>query len=175
MHGITISGSDPLDLLLKPVAQYLDACWWYIGDPGNVGHSPPLPWPADRHPTDAEMAQWLAASEAAGEELFRFVERDRPVALPGFFSRYGGALGTDWTSYWACDPIDEPAAALGAVAALRIDWFAAPPVLPPEICLYCRNIDSAYWDVFFRDDWMLHAVRWPLGARAREYQPHTRR
>jgi hypothetical protein len=38
-------------------------------------------------------------------------------------------------------------------------WFGGPPAdLPPDICLITRDVDHAYLDLFFRDEWMFQSV-----------------
>ena len=85
------------------------------------------------------------------------------------FSRYADCVDSDWVRYYASDAAEVPVNAFDGAHGLTGDWFATPQALPAAICLFVRNIDSAYWDFFFRDDWAYEAVKGYLGVRASEF------
>jgi hypothetical protein len=136
-----------LDVCLQPLAPTLDECWWWIG---GAGASPRLGVGVLSSADEAE------AYDRWRQEYSRFVE-SHPVGLigrPGFFSRFGGDIDGDWKVYCASDAIEVPLASFAAIQSYETNWFGDFPKAPADVVLIARNIDDAYWDFFFREDWM---------------------
>ena len=164
-----------LEVLLSPIAPALDGCWWWIG---GAGASPPAEVFATSDPQ--AYRRW-------GEEYAKFVEYHDiigDVGRPGYFGRYAGALRRDWDVYCASDAAEPPLDSFRIVQEQRPDWFDAFHDVPTEIALIARVIDSGYWDLFFRDDWMFETVEqrlrsgsltsanWTAFADEREFARH---
>jgi hypothetical protein len=167
MRGLRVQ-SKGLGELLRPIGAFLDGCWWCLGGTG-VSILRPAPG-ADA--SEETIQRWREEEEQAVAEYSLWVDKDFPnyqVGLPGFFSRYADCVDRDWVRYYASDAVEVPTNAFDEAGRLTVDWFAAPPALPTSICLFVRNIDNAYWDFFFRDDWAYEAVKGYLGERAREF------
>jgi hypothetical protein len=144
--------------VLTPAIPQLDTCWWYLGGAGaSLG-----PTVSGKRPlTEKRFATMHEEYQRAADEYALWVDTDLAkygIGIPGFFSRYGSAIQSNWVRYFASDAAEAPVTSFDQVEALRIGWFDPPPPLPNDICLYVRDIDSAYWDLFFRDEWMHDAV-----------------
>ena len=167
MKGLRVQ-SEGLGELLRPIGAFLDGCWWCLGGSGaSVGPRHP-----GRDASVAKLRRWREDMERAAAEFSLWVDNEFPdyqVGLPGFFSRFADCVDSDWVRYYASDAAEVPVSAFDEARGLTVDWFAAPPALPEAICLFVRNIDNAYWDFFFRDDWAYEAVKGYLGERAREF------
>jgi hypothetical protein len=135
--------TSPVNLadVLSPLTRYFDDHWWYFGGNGvNL-------FDADDY-------------RAASEELSLYVDDEHGyrAGRPGFFSRYGRRVDFNWATHFASDlrwPFDAFAA---AAAEWERRWFDRPEVLPDGICLLARDIDGAYHDFFFRDEWAFETV-----------------
>lgn len=181
MKGIRVHGSGKtqeswlhLDWLLRAAAWPLDCCWWYLDGAGCRLDLPELPkFFRQGNRNDPQMKKWHEEDELIRLEHNMWVDSEAAyrVGLPGWFSRYGGAIDGDWALYFAVDHGDGqlPRPILDRVHQMhsRCDWFddiSAWP-LPREVCLVARCIDDAYWDLFFRDAAMLGAVHADLSRR----------
>jgi hypothetical protein len=211
MHGLTVHNFR-LAQALAPIAVSMDQCWWYLGGAGMSFPSiqPParLTTPthiqndrfrrgpgryasvqAASHFDPADWQRYLAESAAAAEEYGKCVDLlgDARVGKPGFFRRYAAGMDTNWQIYFASDaPALEQVGFGDAARQFNGVWFDPPPTeLPTDICLITRDIDSAYLDLFFRDEPMYHSVLnharargWnamPFQNRFSEPMPETRR
>jgi hypothetical protein len=181
VHGLHVNHAD-FDQVLKPLAGFLDACWWNLGGAGM--HFPSIR-PAARlkgsrinefDPDD--LKRYIAEQREASAEYDKWVDNsttDR-VGIPGFFSRYAPGIEGNWKTYYVSDAVNLPAESF-ALARKTFDgnWFDWPPEVPKEICLITRDIDAAYLDLFFRDEWMYRSVFDYLRGRAigvRDYVPY---
>jgi hypothetical protein len=172
MNGLRASGN--LGDLLKPIEAFLDGCWWCLGGSGAKWLGTTYPGNAA---SEAEVTRWREKCRRAAEEYSLWVDDALPnyrVGIPGFFSRYGNAIETDWQIYYASDAAELPVNSFDETLGKRIGWFEAPPELPADICLLVRDIDNAYWDLFFRDEWAYDAVKGHLGGRAKEFVDASR-
>ena len=174
MLGLTISNIH-LHRVLEPIAYQLDYCWWYLGGHGMNFPSvvPPkrvdvpkgAKVPEGIAPWDpADWQRYVEESDAASREYARWLSdpdvADYRVGKPGFFSRYSTGLEGGWAMYCASDAGELPLSSFDQFAS-RFEryWFAEPPEgLPDDICLITRDVDAAYLDLFFRDEWMFKAV-----------------
>jgi len=151
MYGLTVDNIH-FDEVLKPIARQLDFCWWYLGGAGMT-----FPWldATDRERFDREY-------QAASTEYANWLDTSAGIRVgkAGFFSRYARGIEGDWKIYYVSDAAELPADAFRAAAA-KFDrvWFEPPPSdMPAEICLITRDVDHAYLDLFFRDEWMYQTV-----------------
>jgi hypothetical protein len=165
MHGLTVSNTC-LEQTLAAIAAHLDQCWWYLGGAGMS-----FPWIRPPRRSDdsglkfdpVDWDRYLRENEAAAREYGRWLDNDSAayrVGKPGFFSRYSAGMEGDWKIYYASDAAAIPLSSFDEAAG-RFDgvWFDPPPDdLPADICLITRDIDHAYLDLFFRDDWMFRTV-----------------
>lgn len=183
MHGITVQNIH-LDRVLAPLVGTLDQCWWYLDGTGMSLPSirPPARVPAPpagegargrrgpgRHshapPARFDPADWqrfMNETRAAQAEYERWVVQlgHERFGKPGFFSRYAAGMDKNWKMFFASDaPTLEQAGLAEAARLFDHDWFDSPPAeLPSDICLITRDVDAAYLDLFFRDDWMCRSV-----------------
>jgi hypothetical protein len=167
MQGLRASGN--LGDLLKPIEAFLDGCWWCLGGSGAKSLGTTYP---GKGASETAMSLWREECRRAAEEYSLWVDDALPdsrVGIPGFFSRYANAIDTDWKIYYASDAAELPANSFDEARGKRIGWFESPPELPADICLLVRDIDNAYWDLFFRDEWAYEAVKGHLGGRAKEF------
>ncbi len=141
-----------LDGILGPLVPQLDRCWWYLGH-GGVSLEANSSDTAEYEQAMRELGQYM------DEESHDFV-----LGRPGFFGRYGGGLSGDWHIYLAADSTEPPIAVFSEITRLQREqresnraWWderARPPDLAGDLCLLARGVDSAYWEIFFRDDEM---------------------
>jgi len=126
----------------------------------------------------ADMQRYLDESRAATTEYANWIDDSRGyrVGKPGFFARYGQGMDGGWQTYYVSDSPERWPSSFDQMAR-RFDkvWFVAPPdETPPDICLVTRDVDAAYLDLFFRDDWMFSSV-WGYaqekGMKPRHYKP----
>lgn len=152
MHGLRIDPAK-LSLLLRPIGDYLDACWWYLNGSGAS-----IP---------STQAKYVVDNEAAFRDYSSFTsdENGYRVGTPGWFLKYIDWTDTDWAMYMACESStrDSPKETLDWINTFYsqgVDWFrhAKKWELPKDVVFVCRNIDDAYWDLFFRDKSMMNAV-----------------
>lgn len=176
MLGVRIHTRRKLSRLLEPLNSALDRCWWYLNGKG-VSLGPPSPvatpeLPADQSPVGwakwrAENVDWVSACHGQRDAYDEWVNADASyrVGLPGWFSRYIDCAEMDWAIYYACDGADSlPRVTLDWIAAFHatgVDWFGDPRdwSLPTGVAAIIRDIDNAYWDIFFRDNSWLIAFR----------------
>ncbi len=154
--------------MLQPITAFLDGCWWCLGGCG-ASYGPRYP---GKDTTPDQLARWREELARAADEYSLWVDFDWPnyrVGIPGFFSRYASGINTDWKIYYASDAPQLPVHSFDEVQSKSIGWFEPPPPLPADICILVRDIDNAYWDLFFRDDWAYDAVRFYLEERAEEF------
>ena len=184
MHGLTINNIH-LDRVLAPIAIALDACWWYLGGAGMSFPSirPPTRLPPEPHhagerkrrgpgrhtrtgPPKYDPPDWqryLSESRAAQDEYARWIDHlgGARIGKPGFFRRYAAGMDKNWQMYFVSDAaaLDCTGFVADALRRFKGVWFDAPPPdLPADICLITRDIDGAYVDMFFRDEWMYRSV-----------------
>ena len=174
MLGLTVNNIH-LEQVLHPVAYHLDNCWWYLGGHGMSFPSvqppkrvdvpkgtKPLEGLAQFDPVDWQ--RYLDDTSAASREYANWlIDPDLAkyrVGKPGFFSRYVAGMDGGWAMYAASDAPDLPLSSFDQFANhFERHWFTEPPEgLPDDICLITRDVDAAYLDLFFRDDWMFKAV-----------------
>jgi hypothetical protein len=148
-------GFGGLDRILAPIAEKLDACWWFIG---GQGVSIPFDLPDDRQPTQEDYARAKPRRDRQMEEVCRYLTQGGRSGRPGFFSRGGSGLSGDWKFYVATDVTDEPVGLFEQLENSTRDLLARPAEQPPEVCVVVQGVDWAYWDIFFREDWMFKRV-----------------
>jgi hypothetical protein len=140
---------------IRPVAAALDACWWYFG-----GHGFGM---------TTEFVERRRAERLSEEELHEhymqlltnFVDHDTPVGRvgkPGFLTRLGDAVDFSWACHFAIEGDDMPLPSLQAVSKLDGQWFGPFADLPADVAFVARDIDAAYQDYGFRDEWMFKAT-----------------
>jgi hypothetical protein len=189
MFGLTVNNIH-LDQVLEPVAYQLDHCWWYLGGSAMTfpGIRPPqrVEVPKGKMPPEGvavfqadEWERYLAESDAASREYANWIVgsdvANYGIGKPGFFSRYGPGMGGDWQMFCASDSSELKLTSFDEFASrFEGHWFTEPPDnLPDDICLITRDVDAAYLDLFFRDEWMFKAV-WSFllgkGMNPRLYQ-----
>jgi hypothetical protein len=179
-----------LNDVLKPAEAYLDGCWWYIGGAGmqfpsvrtpkrapvdSKSKKPPVP------PFDAvDWERYLNESKAAREEYANWLVSDDivkyRVGKPGFFSRYIAGIDGNWAMYCASDaPELRPTSFDEFESRFKRHWFDPPPEnLPDDICLIARDVDAAYLDLFFRDEWLFQSVWSFLETKGMKPRPFQR-
>jgi hypothetical protein len=132
-------------------------CWWHLGGHGFqltrdfLERLRPRGW-SDEHVHD----HWMRL-------LDEYVDHDTPVdrvGRPGFFTRLGDTVDFSWSNLFAIEgPADVmPLASLRAVNEVDRMWFAPLADLPRDVVLLARDVDGAYQEYGFRDDWMFKAV-----------------
>jgi len=97
------------------------------------------------------MMRWRRENERAVAEYSLWVDSDLPsyrVGLPGFFSRYADCVDSSWVKFYVSDAAQLPVHGFDEASG-ALGWFEAPPAMPADICLIVRDIDGAYWDLFF--------------------------
>lgn len=149
MKGIRVSSAG-LGHLLSPLAWYLDDCWWYFGGDGARLWEGPVERPAspqDFRDAEALWARWVDDSHGVR------------VGRRGFFSRYADRVDFVWTTQFASDSPECPHDAF-AKADDTLSRLDRPEALPLPIFLMARDVDGAYTELFFREDWAFHTV-WP--------------
>lgn len=147
------NGMDQLNVLLKPLVKRLDKCWWLLGGPINMAGA--IPYQRIVDPNDPEFIEWMKKIESLNDDVDNWMlHGGSDVGMPGFFSRFGGGFDIDWHAYLAVDTNMWPDHLSDQLRACvkDVDLTADLPPLPPEVCVYARNIDCAYWEVFFRDE-----------------------
>jgi hypothetical protein len=198
MLGLTVNNIY-LARVLVPVAHYLDHCWWYLGGTGmsfpgirlprtigdvesertDVSRDARQRSPALEAPRfdPGDLQRYREETRAASAEYANWVDASRGyrVGKPGFFSRYAAGMDGGWQTYYVSDSAEQWPVSFGCMAK-RFDtvWFEAPVDVPPDVCLVTRDVDSAYLDLFFRDEWMFSTV-WGYaetkGMKPRDYRP----
>jgi hypothetical protein len=132
-------------------------------------------------PDPEDLQRYLAESRGASDEYARWLDGrcEYRVGKPGFFSRYGAGMEGDWKMYFVSDAPDlQPTSFDDAVSRFDRVWFGEPPAdLPADICLITRDIDHAYLDLFFRDEWMFKSVWGYTEGRGMkpDFEEHERR
>ncbi len=160
MRYLRTSGLRLLDAL-RPIADTLDMCWWYIGGQGFTMTR-----------QFVEGLQPLGLSEQELHDhwiqlLTDYVDHDTPigrVGKPGFFTRLGNSLDLNWACYFAIEGDEMPLPSLHVVAKHDRDWFGPVDDLPSDMVLVARDLDFGYQDYGFRDEWMFLAVLDHLGS-----------
>lgn len=148
MQGLRIVCDQELSMILAPIQQTLDNCWWYLGGAGV------------QFPLHAQNAT-AAELEQQTSDYSRFLD-DRSgyrVGKPGWFSRYINYVDTSWELFFACEGSSSvcPRVPLDWLDTFlskgQVSWFGdvGEWSLPEAVVLVCRNVDDAYWDLFFRD------------------------
>ena len=79
-------------------------------------------------------------------------------ASQGFFTQLGNSLDLDWACYFAIEGDEMPLLSLRRVEEHDACWFGPLDGLPSDVVLVARDIDFAYQDYGFRDDWMFLSV-----------------
>jgi hypothetical protein len=190
VHALTVNNVH-LDQVLAPIAKSLDQCWWFLGGAGMSFPSirPPTriaPPPKTAKTFDDLRAQYDRADwerysremQAANEEYSNWLDTstDDRIGKPGFFARYAAGMDGTWAMYYASDADQLPMHSFRS-AVQRFDgvWFDPPPEdLPSDICLVTRDIDSAYLDLFFRDEWMFRTVWGYLEQKGMNPRPYKK-
>ena len=190
MHGLTV-GNTKLDLVLAPIAQALDKCWWHINGAGMRFPQvrQPRRLPAEkpvrprrgpgRHTAADVLGPYDPADYQRYTDEMSTTRREfegwffQGFAMPGFFSRYAEGVCGDWQVCFASDAEDLPLSLHEAASRFGRVWFAPPPDdLPSDICLITRDVDYAYLDLFFRDRWMFDSVWNDLDAKGMNPKPY---
>jgi hypothetical protein len=190
VHALTVNNIH-LDQVLAPVATSLDHCWWFLGGagmsfpsvrpPARIAPPPRTAKTFDDLKAQYDPADWERYSremQAENDEYNNSLDTstDDRIGRPGFFSRYARGMDSNWAMYFASDAPELPAYSLKS-AARRFErfWFDPPPDdLPSDICLITRDIDSAYLDLFFRDEWMFRTVWGYLEAKGMKPRPYKK-
>ncbi len=162
MRYLRTNDTSPLSTL-KTVASSLDSCWWYIGGNGFsmteafLRRMAPRKWTAERIREHWERL------------LVEYVDHDAVAdsraGKPGFFSRLGDSVDFSWTTFFAIEGAELPASTIGEVMKVERAWFDPLEDLPPDVIVVARDIDSAYQDFGFRDEWMFKSVAGDLRRR----------
>lgn len=154
MRYLRTSGLRLLDAL-RPIATAIDSCWWYIGGQGFSMTRDFIAGLRDVHFSERELHDyWI-------QLLTDYVDHDSPVGRvgkPGFFTRLGNSLDLDWACYFAIEGDEMPLSSLRSVEKRDGCWFGPVDGLPSNVVLVARDIDFAYQDYGFRDEWMFLAV-----------------
>jgi hypothetical protein len=177
MYGLRVVGRLSILKVLEPIQPLLDTCWWYL-DGAGIRLPPPrhidqLSPPQDTTPTGwakwrEENREWLSAIEEQSLEYAMWMDDEAGyrVGLPGWYSRYAEFVDTDWALYFACESPSGglPRPTLDWLDALHsegVDWFgdANNWSLPADVVLVWRDVDNAYWDLFFGDQKYCNAIR----------------
>ncbi len=160
MHKLCTNFGE-LSLILQPVSNYLDQCWWYIGGVG--AH-------LDDRTAEDEYAEWI-------DDDLGFT-----VGKPGFFLRYIDNVNKVGSKYLACEGTDAliPSFALNYIDKYHFGFYqelvtATEWPLPDEILVVCCDFDCFAWDFFFREEYLISAVekhlrRYPQMQCSRDFQ-----
>lgn len=194
-HGLTVSDIDLDRVLAPAANHLDNCWWYlggagmsfpWVKPPRRV--EPPEPPPAGRQarkkarnqarrspPSGAmqfdpeDWQRYQDETNAAAAEYGQWLDDsvDYRVGKPGFFKRYAAGMDGDWQMYFASDEPQLPVNAFDeCVRRFDGNWFEAPPDdLPRDICLITRDVDHAYLDLFFRDEWMFKSVWAYLDAK----------
>jgi hypothetical protein len=161
MRYLRTNDTSPLSTL-RTVASWLDSCWWYVGGNGFsmteafLRRMAPRNWTGER---TREYWERLLTEYVDDETI------DGRVGRPGFFSRLGDAVDFSWTTLFAIEGAELPASTIGEVMKVERAWFDPLENLPPDVVVVARDIDSAYQDFGFREDWMFKSVAADLRRR----------
>jgi hypothetical protein len=138
---------------LRPLSASLDTCWWYIGGHGfQKTRDFVTRLHCRRCPEQEIHGYWM-------QLLDKYVVHDTPVGRvgkPGFFSELADSLDLDWACYFAIEGDEMPLPSLRVVDEKRQWYFGPIADLPPDVVLVARDVDHAYQDYGFRDDWMFN-------------------
>ena len=136
MFGIRTDPS-PLSIILEPLSWQLDACWWHLGGNGAT----------------------LESADHDDYERLTDMSSGYQVGKPGWFRRFIDQANTDWAVYIACECSSEemPRTSLDQIDSYLdagVDWLGdvGKWPLPSDVLLVCRDVDDAWWDLFFRDE-----------------------
>lgn len=90
---------------------------------------------------------------------------DGRVGRPGFFTRLGDSVDFGWTTLFAIEGVELPASSISEVMKVEKMWFDPLDNLPADVVVVARDIDRAYQDFGFRDEWMFKSVESDLRRR----------
>jgi hypothetical protein len=161
MRYLRTNGSSPLSSL-RAISTPLDACWWYLG--GN-GFSITKEFAARLRPrgwSDTRVDDYWRRCVA------EYVVHDTPIGRigrPGFFRRLGDSVDFSWTCLFAVEAADEASPSLAKAAGSERVLFGPFADLPADVIVAARDVDSAYQEYGFRDEWMFKAVLGELRGR----------
>jgi hypothetical protein len=154
MHYLRTEGLSMISAL-QSISSTLDTCWWYIG---GHGFSITREYAARLHvrqwKDEQVHEQWMAL-------LTDYVEHDTEVGRvgkPGFFSHLGDSVDFSWACYFAIEGSEMPLRSLQEVKKLDGQWSESFDYLPLDVLLVARDIDSAYQEYGFREEWMFTTV-----------------
>lgn len=153
MYGLRIQGDRELSEILKPIQQTLDDCWWYLGGGG-------MTLPLYLGNASAEMVEKQSLDYAD----FLDDESGYRVGKPGWFARYIDHVDACWNCYFVCESssVQIPRETMDWLDSFNPDdpWFGdvARWSLPNNVLMVCRDVDAAYWDLFFRDQNLCKAI-----------------
>lgn len=140
---------------LKSVAPILDQCWWYIG---GHGFSMTREYAARLHVRqwgdEQAHKQWM---ELLSDYVLHDTEVGR-VGKPGFFSQLGDSVDFNWVCFFAIEGNEMPLQSLKEVEEHNSQWGGPFESLPLDTLLVVRDIDFAYQDYGFREEWMFKTV-----------------
>jgi hypothetical protein len=154
MRYLRTSGLSMLEAL-RPAAAVLDACWWHIGGHGFSMTKEFVKRFDARRLTQAELYEHYM------QLLTDYVDHDTPVGRvgkPGFFSSLGDSVDFSWACHFAVEGDQMPLASLRVVSELKGIWFSPLENLPLDVALVARDVDAAYQEYGFRDEWMFAAT-----------------
>ena len=147
----------------------MDPCWWSLGGNG-------FSMPRDLRGFKSRFGIDSYTAEEAREFWYLLIREHvvddsqlGRVGRPGFFSNLGDSVDFAWTSFFVIESREWPTEALWDAQSRRVIYFLPYESLPPSVLLVARDIDSAYQDYCFRDDWMFQQVFDDLTRRG--YEP----
>lgn len=155
MYGLRIECDQELSEILKPLRKSLDDCWWYLGGAG----------------VQLPLQQGLASNDELNQQSLDYAqwmddESGYRVGKPGWFSRYIDYVDMNWALYFACESSSteiprEILDWLDSFLSKGVSWFgdAKNWPLPPEVVMVCRDVDAAYWDLFFREEALCKSIQ----------------
>ena len=147
---------------LRLVTAPLDECWWSLG---GSGFSPTRSFvERERLHDRADDPHYARLQGLLGEYVEEHAGIGR-VGRPGFFSRLGDTVDFNWSCHFAIAGDTLPLASLRVIQRFSTAWFDPLDALPTDVVLVARDIDGAYQEFGFRDEWMFTTVLHDLRNR----------
>jgi hypothetical protein len=168
MHYLRTDAQSLLDTL-QLVVPSLDTCWWYLGGSGFSITSRFKSRHRTMNWTDADLRQYW-------QQLLQEYVQETPfgrVGKPGFLQQLGDSVDSEWRSFFAIESADLPTESVKGVAELYHQHFGAFDGLPPGVLAVICDVDHAYKEYGFRDQWMFDTVFKDLTHRKRHVSEIT--